>query len=88
MAHEVTFAVGGHAVAQDEVVHAAADIDRIDLDVAVVGEGRADVGAGFIHHKRPTLETSGGEKGDVKWGGQHAGREFLGMIREKSEENH
>ncbi len=36
VAHEAIFPVMGHPVSQDVVVHPAADVDRVDLDVAVV----------------------------------------------------
>jgi hypothetical protein len=38
VAHEAALAVVAHAVAQDEIVHAPADVDRVDLDVAVMSE--------------------------------------------------
>ena len=45
VAHQAAFAVVLHAVAEDEVVHAPGDIDGVDLDVAMVGEGGGDVGS-------------------------------------------
>jgi hypothetical protein len=44
VAHEVTLPVARDAVAQDVVVHPAADVDRVDLDVAVVLKRRPDPG--------------------------------------------
>jgi hypothetical protein len=46
--HEIAFAVTGDTVAQDEVVHAPANVDRVDLHITVVGEGGGDAGSGFV----------------------------------------
>jgi hypothetical protein len=68
MTHEVAFTVTANAVAQNEIVHAPADVDRIDLDVAMVGEGRRDVGRGFVEKQRPTQKLPGGEGSDAENG--------------------
>ncbi len=59
VAEEVTFAVVAHAVAEDEVVHPAADVQRIDLDVSVMGEGGGDIRCGRVEQQRAALEAAG-----------------------------
>ena len=44
VAQEAALPVAGDPVAQDVVVHAPGDVDRVDLDVTEVGDGRGDVG--------------------------------------------
>ena len=58
-AHEIAFAVACDAVAQDQVVHASADVDRVDLHVAVVGEGGGEIGCRRREQQGPTDETTG-----------------------------
>ena len=43
MPREIALAIAGDAIAQNQIMHAPADIDRIDLDVAVVRERGGDV---------------------------------------------
>jgi hypothetical protein len=64
--HQVAHAVTGDAVAQDEVVHAPADIDRIDLHVPVVAERRVDPGRGRIKQQRPAHEAPRRGRGDFE----------------------
>ena len=64
VAHEAALAVALHAMPQDQVVHASADIDRINLDVAVVGERGADVRDGGVEQQRAPQETPRGQRGD------------------------
>ena len=61
MAHEIALAVAGHAVAQDKIVHAPADVDRVDLHVAVISEGRGDVGVRCIEPEDAAKEAAGNE---------------------------
>jgi hypothetical protein len=65
VAHEVALAVARHAVAEDEVVHAAAHVDRVDLHVGVVREGGGDVGRGGVEEHRAAVEAAGVGGGDV-----------------------
>jgi hypothetical protein len=43
VAHQVALAIAGDAIAQNQVVHPPADIERIDLDVPMPVEGGTDV---------------------------------------------
>ena len=45
-------------------MHAAADVDGVDLDVAVVDERGADVGGGAVQQQRPAQEATRGEGSD------------------------
>ena len=65
-AHQVSLAVAGHAIAQDEIVHATRDIDRVDLDVAVVRKCRADVGMWSIQAQGGMREAAGGGAAQCK----------------------
>ena len=73
MAPEITFAIAADAYPQDQIVHATADIDRIDLNVAVVREGVCDVGDGFVEQQRSAKEASSGLPGDSQEGTQAVG---------------
>jgi hypothetical protein len=64
--HEVALAIAHDAVPQDMVVHAAADVDGIDLDVPVVREGGADVRNGGVEQQRAAMETPRGQRGDLE----------------------
>ena len=64
MTHQVTLPVAGHAVAQDEVVHASADIDRVDLDIAVVAEGGAEAGGRGVQQQGAAHEAAGDDGRD------------------------
>ena len=57
--HEAALPVPGDAVPKDVVVHPAADVDRVDLHVAVVREHRSDVGGRGIDEVRPPQEKAG-----------------------------
>jgi len=59
VAHEVAFAVVADAVAENEIVHATADVDGVDLHVAEVGEGGGDVGDGFVEQDGAAREAAG-----------------------------
>ncbi|MEY3773801.1 MAG: hypothetical protein RLZZ129_581 [Verrucomicrobiota bacterium] len=72
VAHEVALAVAGDAVAEDEVVHAAADVDRINLHEAVVREGGGDIGGRGIQQQRPAHEAAGVGGGNLERSGRHA----------------
>lgn len=37
--HQITFAITFHPVPEDEIVHAPANVDRVDLDEAVMPQG-------------------------------------------------
>src|SRR6187402_858477 len=64
VAHQRALAVVEHAVAKDEIMHAPADIDRVDLDVAVMRDGGGDVGEGRVETGRQAGEAAGGERRD------------------------
>lgn len=71
VAHEVAFTVAGHAVAQDEIVHAAADVDRIDLHIAEMRDHAGDGAGGRIDQRGPAQEAAGGLGGDGEEGWHH-----------------
>ena len=57
--HEIAFAIAGDAVAQDQVVHASADVDRVNLNVALVGERGGKIGRGRREQKRAADKRAG-----------------------------
>ena len=71
MAHEVAFTMPGHAVAEDVVVHAAADIDRIDLHKTELIEYRSDVRRGLIEQDGAAVKTPGQQRGNFERSRQH-----------------
>ena len=71
---QITLAVAGDAIAQDQVVHPAADIERVDLHVAEVGEGRRHVGPRRVEQERPTEKSAGGQAGDLERRERHEWR--------------
>jgi hypothetical protein len=71
MAHEIALAIAGDAVAQNEIVHAAADIDRIDLHTAEVTQRGGEVGQGRIEMLHPAEKAPCGEWSDRE-GRRHA----------------
>jgi hypothetical protein len=48
------------------IVHAPADIERINLDVAVVRECGGDIRVRRVQRQGPTEEPAGGKRSDVK----------------------
>jgi hypothetical protein len=64
--HEVALAIARHAGAQDEVVHATADVDGVDLHVAVVRERGAYVGGGRAEQRRVAVKSAGVIGGDAE----------------------
>jgi hypothetical protein len=70
VAAKAAFDVAGDAVAQDQIVHATADIDGIHLHVTKVGEGVADRGNRPVKQERPPVETTGNCWADPD-GGRH-----------------
>ena len=54
-------------------MHATADIDRINLNVAVVREGVRDVGDWFVKQQRSAHEATGGLSGNSQKGAQAVG---------------
>jgi hypothetical protein len=73
VAQQGTFAIAGHAVAKDQVMHSAADIDGIDLHIAEVQEGLADRGRRLVEQERLPQKAAGGLRGDAD-GGRHGGK--------------
>ena len=56
-----------------QIVHAEAHVDRIDLDVAVVGEGGGDVRVRFVQTEATAQKAAGCETGDDEgFGWAHA----------------
>ena len=73
-AHEIAFAVAREAIAQNQVVHPPADIQGVDLHVAVVGEGGRDSRVSQIQAMRPTEKTAGTQRGHTERWRQSHGR--------------
>lgn len=82
VAHEVAFLVSRYAVTQNQIMHSAADIDRIDLDVAVVCERGAYISVRFAEAERAKQKAPGGGWGDMERGG-HEGRPLSATSRKK-----
>lgn len=83
VAHKAALLVTLDPVPEDVVVHAAADIDRVDLDVAVVGKRIAHVRRLAIHEVRPPQERAGPVRRDLSGrvhvpGAGRVGRECAG----------
>jgi hypothetical protein len=53
MVQQGTFAIAGHAVAKDQVMHATTDIDGIDLHVAEMQESLADRDCRLVEQECP-----------------------------------
>ncbi len=68
VSHEVAFVITGDAVAGDEIMHPAADVDGIDLHVTVVGKDRGDIGRRGIKEDGATVKAAGDGRGNVKDG--------------------
>jgi hypothetical protein len=71
MLHEPALAIASHAVAQDVIVHAPADIDRIDLHETEVIKDWYDLRRGFIEEQGAPLETPGQNWRNLKRSRQH-----------------
>ena len=71
MPHEFAFAVARHTVAENVIVHASADVDRVNLHVPVMRENRGDVGDGLVEENGAPMKTPGQCKRDVKRSRQH-----------------
>jgi hypothetical protein len=56
--HQITFAVTGDAIAKDKIVHPTADINRIDLNVAVMDERGANFANWFVEEQRAPHEAA------------------------------
>ncbi|MEJ1972301.1 MAG: hypothetical protein WDM96_07510 [Lacunisphaera sp.] len=74
VAHQVAFAVVADAIAQDQIMHPAADVDRVDLDIAVMGEGGGEIGRRLVQQQGAPHEATGGGGIDGERGGGHAER--------------
>src|SRR3954468_1856773 len=61
MPHQVAFPIFRHPIAEHEVMHAPGDVDRIDLDVSVMGEGSAYTSRRLIEQERTAHKPAGGE---------------------------
>src|ERR1035438_2203534 len=65
MPHETALNVPGNPVSKDVVVHPAADVDRVDLHVAVVREHRAHVPRRGVDKVRPPQEKARLQRRDL-----------------------
>ena len=72
MAHEILLAIAAHPMAQNVIVHAAADIDRVNLDEAVVIQGGADPVQWGVEQDCAPVKAAGGFRRERERGGQHA----------------
>ena len=59
-AEEIRFPIAGHPVTQDEVLHASADIDGIDLGVSVEVQGIRNCFVRGVEAKRSTVKAPRG----------------------------
>lgn len=66
VAAETALIVAGNAVAENQIMHAAADIDGIHLHVAEVGEGFSDRGNGPVKQERPPVKTTSERRTDAQ----------------------
>jgi hypothetical protein len=57
--HQFAFAIAVDAIAEDEVVHPAADIDRVDLNVTQVSQGGRHIRRRGVEEQGPAEETAG-----------------------------
>ena len=64
MPHQVTFAISANSIAKNQVMHTTADIDRINLNIAVMNECVTELSDGFVEQQRSTHEAPGGQAGD------------------------
>jgi hypothetical protein len=64
MPHEDSHLIVFHPVAQDQIMHATTDVDRIDLDVTEMGESRSRIGNRNVPSHRPPCEAARGQRGD------------------------
>ena len=62
MANEIPLAISGHAVAEDEIVHSATDVDRINLNETEVINGGSDIGHRRIKQQGAAMKTPGIER--------------------------
>ena len=59
VANQIALAIAGHAVAQDKIVHSAADINRINLNEAETIKRGGDIGHGRVEQQRTAMKTPG-----------------------------
>jgi hypothetical protein len=59
VAHEIAFTIPRDAIAQDQVLHASADVDRVDLDPRQVVQRRSDGWARSVEQDGATMEPAG-----------------------------
>ena len=62
MADEVALAIAGHAVAKDEIVHSATDIDRINLNETEMAERGSGTENRRIEQECPAMKSPGIER--------------------------
>jgi hypothetical protein len=56
--NEIALAITGHAIAQDQVMHAPTYIDWIDLDEAVVIKGSSEAGCRRVKQYGTPMKTA------------------------------
>ena len=69
MPREIALAVVAHAIAQNQIVHASADIDRVDLHVPEMRESSVDAGKRGIEALGAANKLACGEPSDFQSGG-------------------
>jgi len=66
-------AIAGYAVTQDEIMHAPADVERIDLHIAKMRQRGGDIGERLIQAECAAQEAAGNRGRDVQRG-RHGGQ--------------
>ena len=81
VAHEPALLVSLYPVPEDVVMHAAADIYRVDLDVAVVGERVTHARRLAVHEVRPPQKRAGPLRRDLSGRAHEPGAGRVGWER-------
>ena len=58
MPHQILLAITAHTMPQDVILHATADIDRIDLHKPQMPQRRCHIGKRTVQTRRPDHEAS------------------------------
>src|SRR5687767_10707883 len=62
VAHEIALTIGRDAVPEDEVVHAPANVERVDLHIPMAGERRRYIGVRGCEAERPAEKAAGSKR--------------------------
>jgi len=62
VAQQVALAISSHAIAQDEIVHPSANVDRIDLNKPAMRQCGGDIGRGGIEEQSTAMKAAGIER--------------------------